>query len=229
MPRPEILCHMIASLDGRLAAERWNVPEEVVVQCYDSVAARLGAGGWIVGRRTMEHYLPAAAPRTGPATPGRADRPAAAEGRSLAICFDRNGRLAPAGGTLEGDHLVVVVSGRVADTHVERLAAAGVSVFFSGPEGEDLGGALTRIAETFGVSRLLLEGGGTLNGAFLAAGLIDQTSTIVFPVLDGARGIGAIYDHAGATVPTGLELVSAEVLEGGAVWLRHRLVPAATR
>ena len=80
--------------------------------------------------------------------------------------------------------------------------------------------ALTRIAEGFGIDRLLLEGGGMLNGTFLANGLIDATSTLILPVIDGNSGAPAIYEQ-GAGPAQSLELVQAETLENGIVWLRH--------
>lgn len=220
--RPQIICHMVTSLDGRLLAERWTDDLDALVATYDAVADRLDADGWIVGRETMAHYLAEGAPNIGPAPLERPDRIADRGGRGLAVCFDRQGRLRPESAVVEGEHLVLVLSQRVSDGHVEALAGRGVSVVFSGPKGEDIAGALARIGAGFGVKRLLLEGGGALNGAFLAAGLIDETSTLIHPVVDGQQGVPAIYDHPQAT-PRALELIASEVLEGGTVWLRHRI------
>ncbi|WP_108257753.1 RibD family protein [Mangrovicoccus ximenensis] len=223
MTRPDIICHMIASLDGRLLADRWPCTEDALLEVYDGAAARLEADGWIAGRETMGHYLDSGDPATdGPRAEPR-DRIAGHRGPGLGIAFDRSGRLRPESGDLDGDHLVIVLSGQVSEAHVADLAAKGVSVVFSGPGGADIEGALARIGAAFGVSRLLLEGGGTLNGAFLAAGVIDETSTLIHPVLDGQRGIPAIYDGDAPRGARALELVSAETLPGGTVWLRHRL------
>lgn len=224
--RPHIICHMVTSLDGRLLAERWTDDLAALVATYDAAAGRLAAGGWIVGRETMAHYLPAGAPNLGPVSVARPDRFADCGGRDLAICFDRQGRLHPESAVVEGEHLVLVLSGRVSEAHVAALAARGVSVVFSGSEGDDIGGALARIGAHFGVTRLLLEGGGRLNGAFLAAGLIDETSTLIHPVVDGGQGVPAIYDHPQAT-PRRLALIASESLRDGTVWLRHRVQETA--
>ncbi|WP_138467613.1 dihydrofolate reductase family protein [Poseidonocella sp. HB161398] len=224
MTRPQIVCHMIASLDGRLLADRWPASEAALLETYDGAAERLGAEGWIAGRRTMEHYVPTGEPAAGgPAAQAR-DRIADRRGRRLAIGFDRSGRLRPESGDLDGDHLVIVMSERVSEAHVSEIAARGVSVVLAGPDGNAVAGALARIGAAFGVRRLLLEGGGTLNGAFVAAGLVDETSTLIWPVLDGQRGVPAIYDRDAATTPTALEAISAELLPCGTVWLRHRVV-----
>lgn len=223
MPRPEIVCHMVTSLDGRLLPERWPFSQEAVMDLYDSAAGRLDADGWIVGRKTMEHYLVSGAPSAGHDAGPRPDAIADRKGRDIGICFDRQGRLRPEEGEIEGDHLVLVLSERVAQEHTEDLAARGVSVFFAGPVGDDVAGVLTRIQAAFGVQRVLLEGGGRLNGAFLAAGLIDETSTLVMPVIDGQSGVPAIFDHKAGTTAQRMDLISTEIFEDGTVWLRHRV------
>jgi len=79
-----------------------------------------------------------------------------------------------------------------------------------------------------GVKRLLLEGGGGANGAFLRAGLVDEVSLMLFPAVDGAKGAPSVFDSAevetDAPAPvTAMTLESHQVLEGGVVWLRYRL------
>ena len=42
--------------------------------------------------------------------------------------------------------------------------------------------ALEKLQNHFGITRMLLEGGSEINGAFLRAGLIDELSLIVAPI-----------------------------------------------
>jgi riboflavin biosynthesis pyrimidine reductase len=78
------------------------------------------------------------------------------------------------------------------------------------------------------VKRLLLEGGGITNGAFLRAGLVDEVSLLVCPFVDGAPGAPCLFDAVreedGQRVSIQrIERVSSEAIEGGAVWLRYRI------
>ena len=78
----------------------------------------------------------------------------------------------------------------------------------------------------FGAKKLLLEGGGAINGAFLKHMLIDEFSTLIFPAVDGVAGIQSIVDYNGAEgdrpgAGQSLRLTHCETLEGGMVWLRH--------
>ncbi|MBS1857447.1 MAG: dihydrofolate reductase family protein [Acidobacteria bacterium] len=50
----------------------------------------------------------------------------------------------------------------------------------------------------FGVRRLLLEGGGHINGAFLEAGLLDEVGLLIAPEIDGRHDVPAVFDGATA-------------------------------
>jgi riboflavin biosynthesis pyrimidine reductase len=84
--------------------------------------------------------------------------------------------------------------------------------------------ALEILNRELGLERVLLEGGGSANGAFLRAGLIDEISLAICPAVDGAKGAPSIFDSsdkdAGIAAP--MMLASIEVPEGGVVWLRYR-------
>ena len=59
--RPEIICHMVSSIDGRLLVDRFSPPAAGVDGArlrrhYDEVYRRFGADGWMVGRVTMEEF-----------------------------------------------------------------------------------------------------------------------------------------------------------------------------
>ena len=87
---------------------------------------------------------------------------------------------------------------------------------------------MAQLAACFGVKKLLLEGGGKINGAFLKHGLIDEFSTLIYPAVDGVAGTQSIVDYVGAEgerpgAGQTLRLTHCETLEGGMVWLRHKV------
>ncbi|MBC06123.1 RibD family protein [Thalassospira sp.] len=230
--RPTIVCHMITSLDGRLWAERWGNPhggtiDDLIERHYDRVAETFGADGWMVGRRTMEHYAAGIREKAVPeASRNRPNHLAARTSETVGVAFDPSGRLLWDGGEIDGDHAIVVLADTVEESHLEHLREQGVSYLFAGPDGMDLDRALSVLASEFGLKKLLLEGGGKLNGAFLRAGLIDETSTLICPTIDGLKGVPSIYDYHGdgqefPAANQELSLIGSETLEGGVVWLRH--------
>ena len=48
--------------------------------------------------------------------------------------------------------------------------------------------ALETLKRDLGIERIMLEGGGGANGALLRAGLIDELSLVICPVIDGSTG-----------------------------------------
>jgi riboflavin biosynthesis pyrimidine reductase len=83
-----------------------------------------------------------------------------------------------------------------------------------------------------GVKRLLLEGGGGANGAFLRAGLVDELHLILCPAVDGAKGAPSVFDSADTETDCRAPVVSMTLannrpLEGGAMLLQYRIQNAS--
>lgn len=231
--KPYVVCHMISSLDGRLHPSRWSAsPDGTRSQwsaVYQQVHETLGGEGWIVGRVTMAE-MTKAAPHP-PAAGGAVERPchvAARRAGSLAIAVDPSGRLHFAGGEMDGDHVVVLLGRDVPDTHLAELAADGVSYLVAQTQDMDLAAMLAGLGHWFGVRRLLLEGGATINGAFFAAGLVDELSLLVAPALDGRADSPAIIAAGleGLAGKVGLSLTSCAALDHGLVHLRYAVQAA---
>ncbi len=230
--RPHIICHMGTSIDGRLHPSQFTtaaagISRDVLRSHYERIHDSFDADGWIVGRKTMSEMAKGTerviedAPRW-PREPHLGNR----GDRKLAIGIDPSGRVHFGKDNVGGDHAVAVLGERVSDAHLTELRDDGVSYLFAGRDGHDLAGAMERIGTLFGVTRLLLEGGGGINGSFLKLGLIDEFSTLIHPAVDGVAGRQSIVDYHG---PEGdrpgagqaLRLTHCETLEGGMVWLRH--------
>ena len=102
------------------------------------------------------------------------------------------------------------------------LRAQGVSYLFGGKARIDLAAVLRKLSARLGIRTLLLEGGGKINGSFLAADLVDEVSVLVAPVADGAVGTPTLFDAGeGRGVARRLRLVSVERRRGDLVWLRY--------
>jgi 5-amino-6-(5-phosphoribosylamino)uracil reductase len=152
-------------------------------------------------------------------------------GRNLAIAIDPSGRVHYGKDNVGGDHVVAVLGEQVSDAYLAELREDGASYIFAGPKGQDLPGGMAQLASVFGVKKLLLEGGGRINGAFLKYRLIDEFSTLIHPAVHGVAGAESIVDYEGANgerpgAGQSLRLIGCETLEGGMVWLRHRVEEA---
>jgi riboflavin biosynthesis pyrimidine reductase len=227
--KPYVICHMAASLDGRTLPSRWRPEGAAAGGLFERLHAEIGGDAWLVGRVTGQEFArgkayPARTDKTFPREAWFARRGANAYG----VVLDAHGKIAWGRSDIGGDPIVVVLCQRVSDAHLAGLRADGVSYIFAGKAELDLGLVLEILNRELGVKRLLLEGGGGANGAFLRAGLVDEISLILCPAVDGAKGAPSVFDssEAEAGQPAPIQTVvleSSQVLDGGAVWLRYRL------
>lgn len=177
--RPYIICYMGTSIDGRLHPSRFTRPAagisaQVLASHYEAIGDRFEADGWIVGRKTMSEMAKGAARDvTSPPITAREPFLGARKERTLAIAIDPSGRVHYGKDNIGGAHAVAVLGEQVSDTYLAELREDGVSYIFAGPKGDDLAGAMEQLASLFGAKMLLLEGGGTINGAFFRHRLID--------------------------------------------------------
>ena len=231
--KPYVICHMNSSVDGRILGSRWRPAENRMPGLFERIHEELGGGSWLIGRVTGSEYAkadsyPDYTSQTYPREPWFAQRFPLGDAKAYGIALDAQGKIAWGRSDIGGDPVVAVLTEQVPDAHLAGLRQDGVSYIFAGERELDLGLALEILNRELGIERLLLEGGGGSNGAFLRAGLIDEISLAICPAVDGAKGAPSIFDSgdrdAGVSAPvTSMTLASSEVLDGGAVWLRYRL------
>jgi riboflavin biosynthesis pyrimidine reductase len=225
---PRVICHMAASVDGRIVVDGWPAAAAVRRQ-YELVHASYEADGWICGRVTMEPFAKrvrseAEVAREVPPGAVREDFRAPGAWSTFAVAVDSKGRLAWESNEIDGDHVVAVLSERVSDEYLAFLRDRGVSYLLAGARDVDLPRALEKIGQRFGVRTLMLEGGGRINGGMLRAGLIDEVSLLIAPVADGRVGTPALVDVDGDDVtPYRLALDTVERRPGDVLWVRYRV------
>ncbi|WP_237480414.1 dihydrofolate reductase family protein [Lichenibacterium dinghuense] len=225
--KPHVTVHMITSVDGRIRTSRWS-PFEGRGE-YEKVHDLLEGDAWMCGRVTMSGYARGTAPY--PATDERlprTDHVAKRDAPSYAVALDASGKLVWGRDAIDADHLVVVLSEAVPDAHLAGLRHDGVSYVFGGRHEIDFGRVLESLNREFGIGRLIVEGGGRINGSLLKAGAVDELSLLLAPAVDGLAGGGALFDYDGApddATAKGLRLtlLSSQPREGGVMWLRYRV------
>ena len=140
------------------------------------------------------------------------------------VVADTRGTLGWRDGTADGRPLLILLSERAGQNYLKYLESKGISYIATGRERIDLARAAEILYSEFGVQRLGVEGGGTVNAGFLAAGLLDEISIILAPGIDARGGMRASFDGLPlGTEPVRLKLLSAKSFDDGAVWLRYSL------
>jgi riboflavin biosynthesis pyrimidine reductase len=225
--KPYVICHMVASADGRTLIGRWRPEDPNRRELFERLHERLAVDAWLIGRITGQEYAKREAyPDHTDQRHARESWFARRDAAAYGIVLDPRGKIAWGRGDIGGDPIVVVLTENVPDAHLAGLREDGVSCIFAGERAIDLGRALDILNRELGIERLEINGGGVTNGAFLRAGFIDEISLAIFPAVDGAKGAPSVFDStdadAGTPVPVhSMTLESSEVMEGRAVWLRY--------
>lgn len=224
MKRPYVICHMLPSVDGRIVTSNWGLGPTATAE-YERTAGLLNGDAWIIGRISMEPYAgKARVPRRKSREKlARVDFIARRDAESYAIAIDPSGKLTWKSNAIDEEHVITILTERVSDDYLAFLQAKEVSYLFGGKTKIDLEKVLEKLALEFGIKRLLLEGGGTINGSFLAANLIDEVSVLVGPVADGSIGTPTLFDAEGRAQARKLKLLSVEQVKGDIVWLRYKV------
>jgi riboflavin biosynthesis pyrimidine reductase len=158
----------------------------------------------------------------------REDHVVSRDAMGYAIGADRKGVLPWSTGHLpDGEHVVSLLTQQVSDDYLAHLQSVGVSYLFCGEKELNLRVALDKLARKFKLKKLMIHGGGSMNGSFLRDGLIDEISHPTVPVADGGREIQTMFDIPGdapAKASASLRLISLKKMSGGVLWAKYKVI-----
>lgn len=116
-------------------------------------------------------------------TPPQADwmNPAGKAMGNFIVAVDPKGELAYASPTVEkkgrpAAHVIEALTEQASPEYLAYLHRLGVSYLFAGKDRLDCALLLQKLYHLFGIEKLMLAGGGIVNGSFLAEGLVDELS-----------------------------------------------------
>lgn len=223
MKKPYIVCHMVASIDGRIDC---SMVDKISGDEYYDTLAKLDCPSSLEGRVTMEHYNALKEPfvANDPAPVGKSSVYKSVDSDKYLMAVDTSGKLRWGASEIDGVLLVCIVSEQVSQEYLDTLKSQGISYICTGRDSIDLQKAMEILFEKFGVERMAVLGGGHINGGFLAAGLIDEVSLLLAPGIDGRKGQTALFDGIADMnrMPVNLSLESVERIENGTLWIRYK-------
>lgn len=219
---------MMSTIDGRIIVSGWgdDATRQAYTEIYNNCHNTFDSDAWLCGRVTMAEFDNAEEPGSVPVK-DKIERvlfKGDASADSFAVAIDAHGKLGWSTNEIGGDHIIQVLTEKVSDGYLAYLQQRKVSYLFVGKDTVDLAAALSQLQTNFGINNIMLEGGGSINGAFLHAGLIDEISLLIVPVADGRLYRATTFDvHQSFVtyVPQLLKLKSCEQLEHEVVWLKY--------
>lgn len=207
--RPYVVAHVAVSVEGTTDGFQPDVGRfyELIPTWAEDLT--------LAGSDTILAQEPALVAAAGPGP--------AADGPLLAV-VDGKGRVHEWEALRNAGHWSDVVALH-AEATPPRPAGRAVPEIVVGKERVDLAAALTTFAQR-GFETVRVESGGSLIGALLNEGLLDEVSLVVHPEFAGTAGTRRWYGSL--PPPRGpIDLIANESLGGGLVWLRYR-VPGKT-
>jgi hypothetical protein len=165
---------MVTTIDGRIMGGRWG---KVAGQKGSATSSRrrrrpYRIPSWLVGTTTMKEF--AGRPIKIKKTTNkivREDHVVTRDAMGYAIGADRKGVLPWSTGHLpDGEHVISLLTQQVSDDYLAHLQSKGVSYVFCGEKEIDLRVALDKLARKFKLKKLMIHGGGAMNGSPCATG-----------------------------------------------------------
>ena len=231
--KPKIICHIMSSVDGRLLNNRWSepfggVPASAPLQVYASIGRELGTDAWMFGKNTLCAMFPEKFEDGEAAvTP---DEPAVfiGERRSerMFIVADPEADIRFTSPVLRDDNILVIVGRNAGSNYLSHLRGNHISYLIVN-DATNLREGLEAVGREFGIRSVSVQGGGILNGALLADGLIDELSLVIYPGIDGLSGVPSTFEYVGGKTDCPargqhLQLLSLAGREHGVIWLRYQ-------
>jgi riboflavin biosynthesis pyrimidine reductase len=221
--KPTIVCHMMSSVDGRSLTDGWHL--DFASDLYESTAATFKADGWICGRVTMQEIAHGKDYPKGMAKQpiARTNHFAKRDADQYAISIDPKGLVGWKSNTALKSHVVEVLAESVPDDYLAYLQSIDVSYVFGGKDDIDLAHVIETLQQELGVKTLIVEGGSHVSGAFVNAGLVDEVSVLILPLVDGRTEHPSSFEVSMQAwkKPAYLKLKSVEQVEHDAIWLRY--------
>lgn len=224
MDRPFVFINMAATADGKITSARREYPRFASANDRARMdRLRAAADAVLLGAGTLRADDPALHVRSEPAR-----RQRAALGKPpglLRVLVTASGRIDAASRFFDDPDGGGSIVATVEDADREALAAlAGRAELWRLGRGHvDLAELLRRLRAR-GVERLLVEGGGELNWAFVRDGLVDELYLTVAPTLLGGSEAPTLLEGEGFAMAdrVRLALVSAE-RDGDELFCRYRV------
>ena len=219
--RPYIVCHMMQSVDGRIACDM--VDKISGDEYYDALDA-LDCPSRVEGRYSYQlhccgfkEFKPTVAGGVGQETFYKA-----ADAKGYQISADSRGILL--WDDADNANRLCLVSEEASPEYLDYLRGFCISYIATGKGQINLTRAVEILHDEFGVTRLAVVGGGKINGGFLTAGLIDELSVMFAPGIDGRCGQPALFDGVAdrdGYRPLPLKFKEVSTFPNGVIWARY--------
>ena len=223
--RPEITCLMISTVDGKGTGDfLFHKSTECSLYKYFEQETKLGIQGYILGTNTLltdyaqRDYKPDLSKFSNTNISKNEDYIAKEKGDFYVIAFDiegeipwkeNKGKFLDEFGRKQVSHIFEVVTEKASKEYLAYLRSIDITYIIGGKEEIDINYVLKRLKNEFGMNKILLEGGPTINSSFFNKNLVDKIILYQVPLL-GNQNDSQVFGEINMKE---LSLLSVEMLD----------------
>lgn len=222
----------MSSVDGRLLPGRWTAPFDgtnpsELFKEYAAIGKSLDTDAWMFGKATTREAFPYKFMPKGELV-GESGKVFVGNRTSskLFITIDPDADIFFTSDRLRGDNILTILGKNATTDYLAALEEKGVS-YLVVDDVHNLRNVFTLVKHYFNINAISLQGGGIIDGAMLAQGLINELSLVIYPGIDGLTTAPSIFEYLGHSEEhpaegQALELLSMEQKPHGIVWLLYK-------
>ena len=229
MNRPYVICHMLQSIDGKIAGGFFREKRTLeLAKIYSDISKDYNGDAIIYGTTTAQEMFSSSktAPVLNQNPIQKIDYIYKNDKNKWIVVIDPQGQITfdqsvYQNTRLKDKNLIVILTENISSQYLETLKSLNISDLFTGKEEIDLRLALEKLYDLFSIKKLLLQGGGITNTYFIKEDLIDELSLVVSPVVSGEEKQPNIFKDCHEYIGQTFDLKQSDLLMKSGLYLKY--------
>ena len=229
MNRPYVICHMLQSIDGKIAGGFFREKQTLeLAKIYSDISKDYNGDAIIYGTTTAQEMFSSS--KTSPVLNQKPiqkmDYIYKDDKNKWIVVIDPQGQISfdqsvYQNPRLKDKNLIVILTENISSQYLETLKSLNISYLFTGKDEIDLSLALEKLYDLFSIKKLLLQGGGITNTYFIKEDLIDELSLVVSPVVSGEEKQPNIFEDCHEYIGQTFDLKQSDLLMKSGLYLKY--------
>lgn len=229
MNRPYVICHMLQSIDGKIAGGFFREKQTLeLAKIYSDISKDYNGDAIIYGTTTAQEMFSSSktVPVLNQNPIQKIDYIYKNDKNKWIVVIDPQGQISfdqfvYQNPRLKDKNLIVILTENISSQYLETLKSLNISYLFTGKEEIDLKLALEKLYDLFSIKKLLLQGGGITNTYFIKEDLIDELSLVVSPVVSGEEKQPNIFKDCHEYIGQTFDLKQSDLLMKSGLYLKY--------
>lgn len=229
MNRPYVICHMLQSIDGKIAGGFFREKQTLeLAKIYSDISKDYNGDAIIYGTTTAQEMFSSSttAPVLNQNPIQKIDYIYKDDKNKWIVVIDPQGQISfdqsvYQNPRLKDKNLIVILTENISNQYLETLKSLNISYLFTGKDEIDLRLALEKLYDLFSIKKLLLQGGGITNTYFIKEDLIDELSLVVSPVVSGEEKQPNIFKDCHEYIGQTFDLKQSNLLMKSGLYLKY--------